>query len=214
MVALALAWGSAMLVGCGSVPSAGTSSPMSEAPGRADDARHRGITPPPAAVQQFEQAVAAMKAGDLAAAQEAFQGLAQAYPSYSSPLLNLGILLVRQGRLPQAEEALRAAVGRNDGNAPAFNQLGILYRRLGRFGEAEAAYRRALAADPEYALAHLNLGVLCDLYLQQPQCALEAYQRYLALASPPDARVSIWIKDLRMRLGARAGGNDGGDARS
>ena len=37
--------------------------------------------------------------------------------------------------------------------------------------------------DPNYAIAYLNLGVLCDLYLQQPQRALEAYERYLALAT-------------------------------
>ena len=60
----------------------------------------------------------------------------------------------------------------------AFNQLGIVYRKLGRFKEADDAYQRAVQIDPNYAIAYLNLGVLCDLYLQQPQRALEAYERY------------------------------------
>ena len=143
--------------------------------------------------------------------QRSFDVLAKLVPArYAKAEMDEGYV----STLPQAEEALRAAVGRNDGNAPAFNQLGILYRRLGRFAEAETAYRRALEVDPGYAIAHLNLGVLCDLYLQQPRCALDAYERYLALASPPDARVSGWVKDLRMRLGAQAGGNDERGARS
>ena len=47
----------------------------------------------------------------------------------------------------------------------------------------------------------LNLGVLCDLYLQQPQRALEAFERYVTLAPSPDAKVNGWITELKTRLG-------------
>lgn len=156
---------------------------------------------PPEAVQQFEQAMMHMSVGNDAAAEQALRSLAAAYPTLSGPLLNLGILHAKAGRLEQAEQAINEAIERNPGNAVAFNQLGIVYRKLGRFKEADEAYQRAVQIDPNYALAYLNLGVLCDLYLQQPQRALEAYERYLSLAAAPDARVSQWVSELKKRQG-------------
>lgn len=157
---------------------------------------------PQAAVQQFEDAVALMGSGNTAAAEQAFRSLSTAYPTYSGALLNLGILQAKAGKLEDAEKSLRGAVERNAANAAAFNQLGIVYRRLGRFKEADEAYQSAVQADPNYAIAYLNLGVLCDLYLQQPQRALEAYERYLQLAAEPDAKVTGWVTELKARLGA------------
>ena len=143
-----------------------------------------------------------MSSGDLAAAEQGFRALAAAYPSYSGPLLNLGILHAKAGKLDEAEKAIRDAIARNGNNAAAFNQLGIVQRKQGRFKEANEAYTRAVQIDPNYALAWLNLGVLCDLYLQEPQRALEAYERYLQLASSPDAKVNGWVSELKKRIGA------------
>jgi tetratricopeptide (TPR) repeat protein len=123
-----------------------------------------------------------MSAGDATTAEREFRALADAYPTFSGPLLNLGILQVKAGHFEDAAKTLNSAVERNANNAQAFNQLGIAYRKLGRFKDADGAYQKAVQIDPNYAIAYLNLGVLCDLYLQQPARALEAYERYLALA--------------------------------
>jgi Tfp pilus assembly protein PilF len=155
---------------------------------------------PPEAVQQFENAVAMVNSGNLAAAEQAFRALGTAYPSYSGPLVNLGILQAKAGKLDEAEQTLKAAIERKPDNASAHNQLGIVHRRQGRFNDAEQAYMRAVQIDPNYANAHLNLGVLCDLYLQQPQRALEAFERYLSLSSTPDEKVGAWVKELKVRL--------------
>lgn len=141
-----------------------------------------------------------VNSGNLAAAEQAFRALSTAYPAYSGPLVNLGILQLKAGKLSEAEQTLQAAIERRADNAAAYNQLGIVYRRQGKFTEAEQAYLRAVQIDPNYANAHLNLGVLCDLYLQQPQRALEAFERYLSLASAPDEKVSAWVKELKVRL--------------
>ena len=156
---------------------------------------------PPEAVQQFDRAVSLMSSGDLTAAEQGFRSLAATYPTYSGPLLNLGILHAKAGKLDEAEKAIGDAIARNGNNAAAFNQLGIVHRRQGRFKEADEAYSRAVQIDPNYALAYLNLGVLCDLYLQDPQRALQAYERYLSLASAPDAKVSGWVSELKKRIG-------------
>jgi len=156
---------------------------------------------PPEAMQQFDNAVNLMGSGNTAAAEQAFRSLGSAYPSYSGALLNLGILQAKAGKLEDAQKTLQSAIERKPDNAAAYNQLGIVYRRLGRFQDADQAYQKAIQIDPNYAIAHLNLGVLCDLYLQQPQRALESYERYLQLATPPDAKVSSWVTELKARLG-------------
>lgn len=158
---------------------------------------------PPEAMEQFDRAVVLMTSGDAAAAEQALRSLAAAYPGYAGPLLNLGLLQAKAGRLDEAEKAFKAAIERNANSAPAFNHLGIVYRRLGRFTEADAAYQQALEVDPNYANAYFNLGVLCDLYLQQPQRALEAFERYLQVATTPDAKVSTWVNELKARLGSQ-----------
>jgi tetratricopeptide (TPR) repeat protein len=188
-----------LLSGCGSAPTS------SDAEEKAAAEAAAGVPAEPVlpaeAVQQFDRAVQAMSSGDLATAEQGFRSLATAYPSYSGPLLNLGILHTRAGKLDEAEKAIRDAIARNGNNAAAFNQLGIVQRKQGKFKEANDAYTRAVQIDPNYALAWLNLGVLCDLYLQEPQRALEAYERYLSTASEPDAKVNSWVTELKKRIG-------------
>jgi Flp pilus assembly protein TadD len=157
---------------------------------------------PPEAVQKFDQAVVHMSAGDAKTAEQEFRALADAYPTFSGPLLNLGILQVKAGQFEDAAKSLSSAVERNANNAQAFNQLGITYRKLGRFKDADGAYQKAVQIDPNYAIAYLNLGVLCDLYLQQPERALQAYERYLALAGAPDEKVAGWVTELKKRIGS------------
>ena len=153
-------------------------------------------------MQQFAQAVALLESGRLTDAELEFKQLALAYPQSAAPSINLGLMYQRAGRLPEAAEALEEAVRRDSSSALAHTELGLVYRRLGRFKEAEAAYMHALQADPSYAPAHLNLGVLCDLFLQEPQRALQAFEEYQALSGNSDKRVANWIAELKGRLGS------------
>jgi tetratricopeptide (TPR) repeat protein len=205
------------LAGCGSSPVRTDSVPASSATASttaaAGDKDEKGgalekssparaeAAAPPEAVREFEAAVSMLSGGNSAGAESAFRTLATTYPTYAAPLVNLAILQTKSGKLDDAEKTLKDATARNGNSAPAFNQLGIVYRRLGRFQEADDAYQRALALDANYASAWLNLGVLCDLYLQQPQRALEAYEHYLSLAPSPDTKVSGWVTELKARLG-------------
>ncbi len=208
------------LVACGSTPTSAPNqtdktvasqptSPAKAQRGKRNDKQVESEVASPAeeplpaeAVKQFEAAVVHMNAGDLAAAEQGFRAIAAAYPAYSGALVNLGILQSKAGRLEDAEKSFNSAIERDAKNAAAFNQLGIVYRKLGRFQDAEQAYRRAVEANPNYANAYFNLGVLCDLYLQQPERALEAYERYLEVSPSPDARVNAWVTELKKRIGA------------
>jgi Flp pilus assembly protein TadD len=178
-----------------------SSAKQGDAPGATEPAPVGPPPIPPEATQQFERALTLLGAGDLAPAEIEFKRLSQLYPDYSGPMTNLGIVYLKSGKLADAEKTLKAATQRGEPSAAAFNQLGIVYRRLGKFKEADEAYTQAIKIDSNYALAHLNLGVLCDMYLGQPQRALEAFERYLQLTPNPDTRVPSWVKELQGRVG-------------
>lgn len=121
-------------------------------------------------------------------------------PQLSAPRINLGIAHRGAGDFEAAERNLRLAIDANPGHPVAHNELGIVYRQTGRFIEARASYEAALAIFPNYHYARRNLAVLCDLYLSDLSCALENYEAYMATV-PSDDEASIWISDIRARLG-------------
>jgi tetratricopeptide (TPR) repeat protein len=158
---------------------------------------------PPRAAQQYSQALQLMKSGRTTDAELEFQQLTVAYPQFAGPQLNLGLLYLHDSRLPEAEAAFKAALQTTPASAIAGDELGIVERKLGKFSDAEAAYLRAIAAEPNYAPAHLNLGVLYDLYLSEPQKALEQFERYIEIAGE-NKQIAGWVIELRKRVGAPA----------
>jgi tetratricopeptide (TPR) repeat protein len=158
---------------------------------------------PAEANELFEQALELVRQGRPADAELVFKRLTESFPQLTGPELNLGLLYLQSSRLPEAEAAFKSALERNPENPVAGNELGIVERKLGKFAEAEAAYQRTIAAEPNYAPAYLNLGVLYDLYLAEPQKALEQFEHYLQLAGE-NKQVSGWVIELRKRVGAAA----------
>src|SRR5579863_3972313 len=158
---------------------------------------------PPRAAQQYSQALQMMKSNRLTDAELELKQLSAAYPQFAGPQLNLGLLYLHASRLPEAEAAFKAALQTSPANAIADDELGIVERKLGKFADAEASYLRAIAAEPNYAPAHLNLGVLYDLYLAQPQKALDEFERYIEIAGE-NKQVAGWVVELRKRVGAPA----------
>jgi Flp pilus assembly protein TadD len=128
--------------------------------------------------------------------------MTQTYPELSGPYLNLGIAYLRTDRTTEAEQAVRKALDLNPSNAQAYDLLGLIHREAGSFTAARQDYEQALKLDPLFADVHLNLAILLDLYLGQPQPALEHYERYQQLAGADDKQVALWIADLKKRLPA------------
>ncbi|WP_299944913.1 tetratricopeptide repeat protein [uncultured Microbulbifer sp.] len=117
-----------------------------------------------------------------------------------APYINLGIAYYRVGNEKDAEDAFLRALALDEKHPVATNELAALYRRQGRFVDARHIYVHALAENPEYLPLIKNLGILCDLYLQDLQCALAQFQQYVQL-EPQDRDVSIWLADLKRRAG-------------
>ncbi len=196
----------ALLASCGSTPSRAPSRaapppPAADSSSPADAAAAAAVAPvPERAAAEYAQALQLMKAGKSGDAELEFQQLALAYPQFAGPQVNLGLLYLHDSRLTDAETAFKEALARNPGSAVAANELGIVERKLGKFDAAQAAYAQAIAAQPGYASAHLNLGVLYDLYLDQPQKALDEFERYVAIAGD-NKQVAGWIAELHKRVG-------------
>jgi tetratricopeptide (TPR) repeat protein len=185
----------------GTTPAPGAAATPAGAPGTATPVEAAPI--PERAAQQYAQALQFMKSGRNTDAELGFKELIVGYPQLMGPQLNLGLLYLRDSRLPEAEAAFKAAFELRPTSAVAGNELGIVERKLGKFAEAEAAYQRTIAAEPNYAPAHLNLGVLYDLYLAQPQKALDEFERYIEIAGE-NKQVAGWVVELRKRVGAPA----------
>ena len=196
---------SAPKTGVGGAVSAGpAAAPVNSTNAAASGAIPAPETPiPPRAAQQYSQALQLMKSGRSTDAELEFKQLTAAYPQFAGPQLNLGLLYLHDSRLPEAEAAFKAALQVTPASAIAGDELGIVERKLGKFTDAEAAYLRAIAAEPNYAPAHLNLGVLYDLYLSEPQKALEQFERYIEIAGD-NKQVAGWVIELRKRVGAPA----------
>jgi tetratricopeptide (TPR) repeat protein len=193
----------ALLAACHSAPQKASGVPLAAETAQAPTAAQAvDTTPiPERAAQQYAQALQLMKSGRNTDAELEFKQLVAGYPQFAGPQLNLGLLYLHGSRLPEAEAAFKAVLVLKPSSAMAGNELGITLRKLGEFEEAEAAYQHATAAEPDYAPAHLNLGMLYDLYLAQPQKALEEYQRYMAIVGE-NKQVAGWMVELRKRVGA------------
>jgi Tfp pilus assembly protein PilF len=154
-----------------------------------------------ASYKDFDRAVAMLKDEDYEGAIVLLEKVIEKSPGVTAPYIDIAIAYRRTGRLEQAEENLKMALQLFPEHPVACNEYGLLNRRTGRFAEARVMYEKAIARFPDYYPAHRNLGILCDLYLSDPACALEHYEVY-SEARPEDEQVKLWVADLRARLGS------------
>jgi Flp pilus assembly protein TadD len=151
-----------------------------------------------AARTDYDRALALLGAGNLDEGIAVLEAVVENAPGVSGPQVDLGIALHHKGDLEAAEERLLQALELNPEHPVIHNELGIIYRKTGRFDAARRSYEAALATYPGYHHARRNLGVLCDLYLADPDCALESYEAYMQTV-PGDEEAAMWIVDLRNR---------------
>jgi len=121
-------------------------------------------------------------------------------PGVVAPYVNVAMAYVKIDKLEPAEKHLKTALDMVPDHPVVGNEYGLLLRKSGRFKEARDVYEMALKSYPEYFPIRRNLGILCDLYLNDQECALNQYEKY-SEAMPDDEQIRIWIADLRMRLG-------------
>lgn len=156
-------------------------------------------TADPAAQADYDRALAAMQDQKFDDAEKIFFDLVNSHPDYAGPYANIGILLKRKGKRDDAEQAFKKALELNKENADVYNHLGVLYRDSGKFDLARQAYETGLQIAPAHLHLNLNLGILHDIYLNQPEKALEYFQAAQKL-SPNDKQIQTWLSDIQKRL--------------
>ncbi len=151
------------------------------------------------AKSDFERAVALMNDGKNDKAVELLSKVVERKPGVTAPYINLALAYMRMGKVAEAEQSLKTALEIFPDHPVASNEYGLLLRRLGRFKESREMYEKTVAKFPDYLPAHRNLGILCDLYLNDPECALKQFEIY-SNGTSSDAQVKIWVAELHMRL--------------
>lgn len=137
--------------------------------------------------RRLDQALAAVRGGDLDGAVEAHQAVLAARPGLTDVWYELGRLLRRARRFEEALAAYDQALARGvrGPEEVRLNRAVILSDDLRRPEAAETELRAALALSPAYVPAWLNLGNLHEDRGRR-DAAAAAYEQALALA-PGDA---------------------------
>jgi Tfp pilus assembly protein PilF len=149
--------------------------------------------------RDFDRAVLMMEDEQYEQAADLLEKIIETSPGVTAPYINLAIACHHLGDTERAEDNLKTALDLIPAHPVACNEYGQLLRRTGKFSESRAIYQKGIAGFPDYYPLHKNLGILCDLYLNDPPCALEHYEIY-SKALPEDKQVKLWIADLRLRL--------------
>jgi Tfp pilus assembly protein PilF len=147
----------------------------------------------------FDRAVTLLENQEWSQAIDLLKKIIEQSPGVTAPYIDIAIAYQHIGKSEQAEEHLKTALRLVPDHPVAGNEYGLLYRKTGRFAEARAIYEKVVEHFPDYYPVHKNLGILCDLYLNDPACAMEHYEIY-SKAKPEDKQVKLWIADLRNRL--------------
>ena len=147
----------------------------------------------------YESAVAMLRRDQLDEGITLLESVVQRAPELTAPHIDLGVAYGRIGAQDEAQRSLQSALALAPNHPVALNELGIVYRRTGNFESARTSYERALDIHPSYHFALRNLGVLCDLYLEDMECALRHYESYAEIVTD-DKQVSIWIADIKNRM--------------
>jgi tetratricopeptide (TPR) repeat protein len=150
--------------------------------------------------RDFKSALALMQQEEYEQAVNILKTVIEREKRLPAPYVNIAIAYNKLADVKAAEENLIMALKLDIGHPVANNELGLLYRKAGKFTAARTAYENAIKDNPEYFPAIRNLGVLCDLYMHDFDCALQQFESYLEL-KPDDKTVSIWVADVKRRLG-------------
>ncbi|HYM47902.1 MAG TPA: tetratricopeptide repeat protein [Burkholderiaceae bacterium] len=123
---------------------------------------------------------AALEMEDAGAAVQAYEQAVAADPTLLDAHINLGRLLHESGRHAHAERVYRNAIKACGTEPLLLYNLGVLLDDMGRKTEAMQAYESALRVDPGLADCHYNVALLYE-DLKKPKDAIRHMAQYRRL---------------------------------
>jgi tetratricopeptide (TPR) repeat protein len=133
--------------------------------------------------EALAHAQAAHAAGDLAAAEQAYRGVAAEHADFAEALIGLATIELQRANPDEALRLAEEARDRRPGSAQAHATVGAALQVLRRHEASAAAFEAALAADPDQPEAYFGLGSAIQA-LGRDEEALACFDR--ALAIDPD----------------------------
>ena len=149
--------------------------------------------------QEFNQAVQLLNEQKYDQAIELLTNITETTKTFTAPYINLGMAYSKVNKFEKAENNLKKALKLNPNHPLAKNEMAVVYRNIGKFEEARTLYEEVLVMHPDFHPARKNLGILCDLYLQDLNCAFEQYELYIS-AFPDEKKIQIWMADVTNRM--------------
>ena len=150
-------------------------------------------------IELFAQGVALMKQGNYPQAKAIMNQIIAEDERLPGPVTNLGIIALKTGEEEKAIGYFKRAIAMDPEQAAAYNELAFMHREKGEFDEARGLYEQAIQYNPDFLLSYFNLGVLCDIYLRDPQCAYDNFLVYNKRSEPKDPLVQNWLDELERR---------------
>jgi tetratricopeptide (TPR) repeat protein len=153
---------------------------------------------PPALAARFAQGVAALKAGQLDAAEAAFRDVLTNGGGRAFVHHNLGLVLRERGKVAEALAEFRRAATQDPAFGPARLLAGASLLALGRPGDAIPELERAVDLMPREVLAHLQLADAYERMNDIPRL-VDTYRVIVALA-PGDAEYAYRLGRAYLKL--------------
>src|SRR5215469_11890031 len=97
--------------------------------------------------ERFDQAVAALSAGNYAAAESGFLDVLRVAPDHVATLQNLGVVYARTGRADQAIAMYRRALELTPHDRSVQLNLGLTYMRIHSYADAMAVFQKMAGED-------------------------------------------------------------------
>ena len=200
--AVLILWSTALLAACNTTPSKRTAATQArieimDSVGFTitEDSRVSGDVR-----SDYDRAMELLGRGELDEGIALLETVVEQSSDLSAPRIDLAIAYHNRGDLESAETQLKQVLDMNPDHPIALNELGIVYRKTARFAAARQQSEAALAVYPGYHYARRNLAVLCDLYLDDLDCAISNYEAYMTTVRSDD-EAAMWLKTARFRAG-------------
>ncbi len=126
--------------------------------------------PPPAAGDNYQARIQTM------------QQVVAREPKNAQAWIQLGNDYFDTRQAEKSIEAYTRALELQPDNPDVLTDQGIMYRALGQFDKAIANFEKANRASPKHVQSLFNIGVVYSADLKQPQKAIEAWKKVIALS--------------------------------